>query len=43
MNATGRSRLDDRSIDTMASAIINTYDLAGIEEMDPSLSITKDN
>jgi len=38
MNASGRSRLDDKSMNTMSSAMLNEYDLAGLEEMDPSLS-----
>jgi len=37
MNTTGRSRLEDKSVD-VSTAMINTYDLAGLEEMDPSLS-----
>ena len=39
MNTTGRSRFDEKSVDNVSTSMINTYDLAGLEEMDPSLSI----
>lgn len=32
-----RSKIEDKSMDQINSSILNTYDLTGIEEMDPSL------
>jgi len=39
MNSASKSRFEDRSIDQSQANIINAYDLAGIEEMDPALGI----
>lgn len=32
-----RSKMEEKSVDPLSTSVMNTYDLAGIEEMDPSL------